>query len=206
MNPSGRAGLRVVSGMRITPRHVLSGDDLAWLRKQAASAVTTRRLVERCQIVLRATEGTTNEQIAAALGITRHRVSIPTSHRPAPRGSTWRSVFSRSHRHARAEWGLPQPAAADRRTGEVGSPTQQGSEALHLDGPSQGHPGLGHSRPSKAQPAQTQHSLSRTRQVRLSPPLQPPPVPSRPEEGGGMGGVRPARRAYGLQPRVGRME
>jgi hypothetical protein len=43
--------------MRITPRHVLSGDDLALLRKQAASAVTTRRLVERCQIALRATAG-----------------------------------------------------------------------------------------------------------------------------------------------------
>jgi hypothetical protein len=31
-----------------------------------------------------------------------------------------------------------------------------------LDGPSQGHLGQGHSRPSKAQPAQTQRSLSRT--------------------------------------------
>jgi hypothetical protein len=30
-----------------------------------------------------------------------------------------------------------------------------------LDGPSQGHLGQAHSRPRKAQPAQTQHSLSR---------------------------------------------
>jgi hypothetical protein len=81
------------SGMNITPRPVPSCEDQAWLRKQAASAVTARRLVERCQIVLRAAEGETNEQIAAALGITHHRVSIPTSHRPAPRGSTWRRVF-----------------------------------------------------------------------------------------------------------------
>ena len=95
-------------------------------------------------------------------------VSIPTSHQPAPRGSTWRSVSSRSHRHARAEWGPPQPAGADRRTGEVSSPTQQGTEALHLDGPSQGHPGQGHSRPSKAQPAQTQRSLSRTTLGRIA--------------------------------------
>ena len=93
MNPSGGAGSRVVSGMHITLRPILSGDELTWLRKQAASAVTTRRLVERCQIVLRETEGATNEQIAAALGITRHPVSIPTSHQPTPRGSTWRSVF-----------------------------------------------------------------------------------------------------------------
>ena len=55
--------------------------------------MTARRLVERCQIVLRAGEGDTNEQIAAALGITSHRFSIPNSHRPAPRGSTWWSVF-----------------------------------------------------------------------------------------------------------------
>jgi hypothetical protein len=41
--------------MRITPRPMLSGEDQAWLRKQAASAVTTRPLVEWYQIVLRAT-------------------------------------------------------------------------------------------------------------------------------------------------------
>jgi transposase len=61
--------------MHITPRPVLSADDVAWLRRQAAGALTPRRLVERCQIVLRAAEGETNEQIAAALGISRQKAA-----------------------------------------------------------------------------------------------------------------------------------
>ena len=56
--------------MRITPRPELSAEDQAWLRKQAARAVAPRRLVERCQILLRAGLGETNQQIAAALGNT----------------------------------------------------------------------------------------------------------------------------------------
>jgi hypothetical protein len=61
--------------MHLTPRPVLSGEDQAWLRKQAASAVTARRLAERFQIVLRAADGETNEQIAVALGITRQKAA-----------------------------------------------------------------------------------------------------------------------------------
>ena len=39
------------------------------------TAVAPRRLVERCQIILRAAEGETNEQIATALGITRQKAA-----------------------------------------------------------------------------------------------------------------------------------
>ena len=49
--------------------------DLQWLRKQTGSALTPRRLVERCRIVLLASEGQNNEQIAAALGITRQKAA-----------------------------------------------------------------------------------------------------------------------------------
>ena len=52
-----------------------SAEDQAWLEKQATSAVAPRRLAERCQIILRAAEGETNEGIAAALGITRQKVA-----------------------------------------------------------------------------------------------------------------------------------
>jgi hypothetical protein len=95
--------------MHVTPRPVLSGEEQAWLRKHEARAVTTRRLVERCQIELRATEGTTDEQIAAALGITRHRVSSPLHTGQRLVAQHGGAFFSRSHRHARAEWGLTQP-------------------------------------------------------------------------------------------------
>jgi transposase len=61
--------------MRITARPEPSSEDQNWLRKQAASAVTPRRLVERCQIILRAAEGQTNEQIAQTLGMTRQKVA-----------------------------------------------------------------------------------------------------------------------------------
>jgi transposase len=53
----------------------MSGEEQAWLRKQAASAVTVGRWVERCHIVLRAAEGETNEQIAVVLGITRQKAA-----------------------------------------------------------------------------------------------------------------------------------
>jgi transposase/transcriptional regulator with XRE-family HTH domain len=61
--------------MSITPPTPPSAEDLVWLRKQVASAVTSKRLGERCQIVLLAAEGRTYEQIAAALGITRQKAS-----------------------------------------------------------------------------------------------------------------------------------
>ena len=50
-------------------------EDLEWLRKQATSGLTARRLGERCQIVLLAVEGKNNEQIAAVLGITRQKAA-----------------------------------------------------------------------------------------------------------------------------------
>lgn len=61
--------------MRIVSRPTPSSEDQTWLRKQAGSAVTPQRLAERCQIILRASEGETNEQIAQALGITRQKVA-----------------------------------------------------------------------------------------------------------------------------------
>jgi transposase/transcriptional regulator with XRE-family HTH domain len=61
--------------MSIARRLTLSTEDQEWLRKQAASAVASRRLVERCQIVLRAAEGRTNQQIAGELGMTRQKVA-----------------------------------------------------------------------------------------------------------------------------------
>lgn len=61
--------------MRINPRPEPSPEDQAWLRKQAASAVAPRRLAERCQIILRAAQGETNEQVAQALGLTRQKVA-----------------------------------------------------------------------------------------------------------------------------------
>ena len=41
----------------------------------AGSAVAPRRLAERCQIILQAAAGQTNEQIAQALGVTRQKVA-----------------------------------------------------------------------------------------------------------------------------------
>lgn len=72
--------------MRITPRPELSPEDHAWLRKQATSAVAPRRLVERCQVILRAAHGETNEQIAAALGMSRQKAA------------RWRARFAESGR------------------------------------------------------------------------------------------------------------
>src|SRR5436190_1981470 len=52
-----------------------SPEDLQWLQKQATSGLTPRRLAERCQIVLLASEGKTNEQIAVLLGISRQKAA-----------------------------------------------------------------------------------------------------------------------------------
>ena len=43
--------------MRIASRVLPSSEDLQWLRKQAVSAVVSKRLGERCRIILRAAEG-----------------------------------------------------------------------------------------------------------------------------------------------------
>ena len=61
-----------------------SAQDLHWLRKQAGSAIAPRRLAERCHIVLLAWAGSNNEQIAAALGITRQKAA------------RWRARFART--------------------------------------------------------------------------------------------------------------
>lgn len=59
--------------MRIAPIVRLTDADREWLIKQSRSGVAARRLGERCRIVLRAAEGKTNEEIAAALQITRQK-------------------------------------------------------------------------------------------------------------------------------------
>ena len=61
-------------------------EDVQWLQRQATSGLTSRRLAERCQIVLLATEGKNNEQIAALLGITRQKAA------------RWRARFRQSGR------------------------------------------------------------------------------------------------------------
>ena len=52
-----------------------SPEELQWLRKQATSGLTSCRLAERCQILLLASEGKSNEQIAALLKITRQKAA-----------------------------------------------------------------------------------------------------------------------------------
>ena len=60
--------------MRIASVITVSGEDQTWLRQQVGSALTAQRLVERCQIVLLAAEGLDNQEIAAALGVSRQKV------------------------------------------------------------------------------------------------------------------------------------
>ena len=57
--------------MRIAPIVELSEIKRAWLLKESRSGVASRRLAERCQIVLLAAADQTNEEIAAALKMTR---------------------------------------------------------------------------------------------------------------------------------------
>jgi transposase len=61
--------------MRVAPAVKLSEIDKEWLLKQASSGVATKRLGERCRIVLLAAEGKTNEQIEEALGVSRHKAA-----------------------------------------------------------------------------------------------------------------------------------
>ena len=61
--------------MVIAPSDFPCPEDLQWLRKQATSGLTSCRLAERCQIVLLASEGRSNERIAALLGITRQKAA-----------------------------------------------------------------------------------------------------------------------------------
>ena len=57
--------------MRKAPEVSLSTKDLEWLTKQIKASLTSKRLHERCLVVLLAANGKTNEQIAAKLKITR---------------------------------------------------------------------------------------------------------------------------------------
>lgn len=61
--------------MRIASLISLSSEDQQWLRKQAVSAIASRRLAERCRIILLAAEGQTNEQIAGTLVMSRQKVA-----------------------------------------------------------------------------------------------------------------------------------
>ena len=62
-------------GMRVAPKVELNEEERNWLRKQAHSDVATKRLGERCRIVLLAAEGKTNEQIEEDLGVSRHKAA-----------------------------------------------------------------------------------------------------------------------------------
>jgi transposase len=61
--------------MRITCSDIDSAEEKEWLRQQASSAVAPGRLAQRCRIILLAAEGLNNQQIGAALGITRQKVA-----------------------------------------------------------------------------------------------------------------------------------
>jgi transposase len=59
--------------MRVAAKVQLSDEDREWMRLRMSSAVTPRRLAERCEIILLAAEGKTNEEIAAVCSITRQK-------------------------------------------------------------------------------------------------------------------------------------
>lgn len=59
--------------MRVAPVVELSELDRGWLRKQSRGGVASRRLGERCRIVLMAADGKTNEQIAEQMSVSRHK-------------------------------------------------------------------------------------------------------------------------------------
>ena len=52
-----------------------SVEDLQWLRKQVTGVMVSKRLTERCWIVLLAAEGRNFEEIGVALGVTRQKAS-----------------------------------------------------------------------------------------------------------------------------------
>ena len=72
--------------MRIAPVITLDRGLQDWLQKQVGSALTPKRLVERCRIVLLAAQGQENVQIAASLGHSRQKVA------------RWRDRFHKSGR------------------------------------------------------------------------------------------------------------
>jgi len=72
--------------MRVAPIISLVPELKQWLQKQVSSALTPKRLVERCQIALLAAEGQNNLEIAAALRVSRQKVA------------RWRARFIKSGR------------------------------------------------------------------------------------------------------------
>ena len=60
--------------MRIAPAVHLTAKDREWVTKETKSALTSKRLSQRCLVVLLAANGKTNEQIAKKLKITRQKV------------------------------------------------------------------------------------------------------------------------------------
>ena len=59
--------------MRVAPIVELTEPEKEWLHRQVRSGVASRRLGERCRIVLLAAEGKTNEQIAQEMSVSGHK-------------------------------------------------------------------------------------------------------------------------------------
>lgn len=59
--------------MRKAPAVTLTSEDRAWVTKMIKGVLTSKRLHERCLVVLLAASGKTNEQIAKKLKITRQK-------------------------------------------------------------------------------------------------------------------------------------
>ena len=72
--------------MRVAKPIELTLESRLWLEQTAQSALTPRRLMERCRIVLLAAEGKRNEEIVAALGFSPNKVT------------RWRTRFADSGR------------------------------------------------------------------------------------------------------------
>ncbi len=72
--------------MRIAPAVHLTAKDREWVTQQTKSTLTSKRLHQRCLIVLLAANAKTNEQIAKKLKITRQKVA------------RWRSRFAEAGR------------------------------------------------------------------------------------------------------------
>lgn len=61
--------------MRVAPAVHLSDEDRDWLTSKVTSGLTSKRLSERCQVVLLAAEGKENQHIASALSMTRQKAA-----------------------------------------------------------------------------------------------------------------------------------
>lgn len=72
--------------MRVAAKVQLSHEDREWVRGRISSALTPRRLAERCEIVLLAAEGKTDKEIATLCSITRQKAG------------RWRDRFVRAGR------------------------------------------------------------------------------------------------------------